>query len=112
MDADNVAAASHPSSGGPAHIAANIPPPSPMNMNGDWSANWELFRAEFEDYALVTGLAEKTMEVQAATLRSVMGSECRHVYRHNLNLTSAQQRDITSIRCIGSILQACQKCHL
>ncbi len=86
MVADNAAAApaSHPSSGVPAHIAANIPPPSPMNMNGDWSANWDLFRAEFEDYALVMGLAEKTKEVQAATLRSVMGPECRHVYKETL----------------------------
>ncbi len=66
MDADNAAAApaSRPSnvSGVSAHIAANIPPPSPMNMNGDWSDNWGLFRAEFEDYALVM--------VQAATLRT------------------------------------------
>ncbi len=98
---DNAAAApaSRPSniSGVSAHIAANIPPPSPMNMNGDWSDNWDLFRAEFEDYALVMGLAEKTMEVQAATLRSVMGPECRHVYRHNLNLTAAQQGDVKTI---------------
>ncbi len=101
MDADNAAAApaSRPSnvSGVPAHIAANIPPPSPMNMNGDWSDNWDLFRAEFEDYALVMGLAEKTKEVQAATLRSVMGPECRHVYRHNLNLTAEQQGDVKTI---------------
>lgn len=98
MDAE---ATSRPLSGAPAHVAASIPasipPPSQMNMNGDLSANWELFRAEFEDYALVTGLAEKPGEVQAATLRSVMGSECRHVYRHNLNLTAEQQRDITTI---------------
>ncbi len=101
MDADNAAAApaSRPSnvSSVSAHIAANIPPPSPMNMNGDWSDNWDLFRAEFEDYALVMGLAEKTKEVQAATLRSVMGPECRHVYRHNLNLTAAQQGDVKTI---------------
>lgn len=92
MDADNAAAAPRPSSSVPANI-----PALPMNMNGDWSANWDLFRAEFENYALVTGLAEKTREVQAATLRSVMGSECRHVYRHNLNLTEEQQRDIKTI---------------
>lgn len=102
MDADNAAAAprSCPSSSVPAHIAANIHPPSPMNMNGDWSANWDLFRAEFEDYALVTGLAEKTKEVQAATLRSVMGPECRHVYCHNLNLTVAQQGDVKTLESL------------
>ncbi|KAL0148754.1 hypothetical protein M9458_055932, partial [Cirrhinus mrigala] len=57
----------------------------------------DLFRAEFDDYVLVTGLAEKTKQVQAATLRSVMGPECRHVYRHNLNLTAAQQGDVKTI---------------
>lgn len=36
---------------------------------------------------LVTGMAEKDKKIQAATLRSVLGSEPRHVYRHNLNLT-------------------------
>ncbi|KAK7901454.1 hypothetical protein WMY93_018223 [Mugilogobius chulae] len=78
-------------------MAANIPPPSPMSFTGDWSANWEVFRAEFEDYILVTGIAEKDKKIQAATLRSIMGSECRHVYRHNLNLTAEQQEDPAAI---------------
>ncbi|KAJ8393364.1 hypothetical protein AAFF_G00060860 [Aldrovandia affinis] len=36
---------------------------------------------------------EKDKKIQAATLRSVMGSECRHVYRHNLNLSVAGTGD-------------------
>lgn len=39
---------------------------------GDVSANSETFCAEFEDYALVTGLMQKEKLVQAATLRTVM----------------------------------------
>lgn len=39
----------------------------------------------------------KRQRVQAATLRSVMGSECRHVYHHNLNLTATQQGDVKAI---------------
>lgn len=68
-----------------------------MTMHGDWSANWDIFRAEYEDYVLVTGLADKTSKVQAATLRSLMGSKCRHIYHHNLNLTAAQQGDVRAI---------------
>ncbi|KAJ8405582.1 hypothetical protein AAFF_G00315620 [Aldrovandia affinis] len=64
-----------------------------MSFTGDWSVNWDIFRAEYEDYVLVTGTAEKDKKIQAATLRSVMGSECRHVYRHNLNLSVAGTGD-------------------
>uniref|UniRef100_A0AAV2K178 Ig-like domain-containing protein n=1 Tax=Knipowitschia caucasica TaxID=637954 RepID=A0AAV2K178_KNICA len=78
-------------------MAANIPPPSVMGFTGDWSTNWDVFRAEYEDYVLVTGVAEKDKKIQAATLRSVMGSECRHVYRHNLNLTAEQREDPAAI---------------
>ncbi len=58
-----------------------------MCFLGDWSSNWDLFQAEYEDYVLVTGIAEKDKKIQAPTLLSVLGSECRHVYRHNLNLS-------------------------
>uniref|UniRef100_A0AAV2M0U2 Uncharacterized protein n=1 Tax=Knipowitschia caucasica TaxID=637954 RepID=A0AAV2M0U2_KNICA len=78
-------------------MAANIPPPSVMGFTGDWSTNWDVFRAEYEDYVLVTGVAEKDKKIQAATLRNVMGSECRHVYRHNLNLTAEQREDPAAI---------------
>ncbi|KAJ8373154.1 hypothetical protein AAFF_G00270600 [Aldrovandia affinis] len=64
-----------------------------MSFTGDWSVYWDIFRAEYEDYVLVTGTAEKDKKIQAATLRSVMGSECRHVYRHNLNLSVAGTGD-------------------
>ncbi|XP_045564706.1 uncharacterized protein [Salmo salar] len=47
--------------------------------------------------SLATGLHEKPNQVQAATLRSLMGSECRHIYRHNLTLTARQQCDAKAI---------------
>ena len=78
-------------------MAVNIPPPNSMVLTGDWNTNWDNFRDEFEDYALATGLHEKANEVQAATLRSLMGSECRHIYRHNLTLTARQQCDAKAI---------------
>lgn len=79
-------------------MAANsIPLPEAMRVSGDVSSNWDNFRAEFEDYSLATGLNEKPAAVQAATLRRVMGSECLHVYKHNLNLTEEQKSDTKTI---------------
>lgn len=74
-----------------------IPPPGPMKLSGDWSANWDIFRAEFEDYSLAVDLVAASSAVQAATLRTLMGPECRHVYKHNLQLTEAECGDVTNI---------------
>lgn len=62
-------------------------------MSGDLASNWDNFRAEFEDYVLATGLRDKAKEVQAATLRRVMGSGCRHIHKHNLGLSAEQGKD-------------------
>lgn len=49
-------------------MASNIPPPRPMKLTGDMHGNWASFRAEFEDYLLVTRLNEAEKLVQAAAL--------------------------------------------
>lgn len=74
-----------------------LPPPAAMKLSGDWSTNWDIFRAEFEDYSLATGLDKASAEFRAATLRSIMGPECRHVYKHNLDLTDDQRKDVSAI---------------
>lgn len=76
-------------------MASAIPPPGEMKLTGDLANNWDEFRSEFEDYMLATGLKEKEKDVQAATLRRVMGSECRHIYKHNLGLSAEQAKDPT-----------------
>ncbi len=78
-------------------MASAIPPPGEMKLTGDLANNWDEFRSEFEDYMLGTGLKEKEKEVQAATLQWVMGSECRHIYKHNLGLSAEQAKDPTAI---------------
>lgn len=75
----------------------SIPPPAPMKLSGNWSTNWDIFRAEFEDYCMAVDLTQASAEVQAATLRSVMGPECRHVYKHNLELTAAESNDVKKV---------------
>lgn len=74
-----------------------IPLPGPMKLSGDWSTNWDIFRAEFEDYSLAVDLINASSAVQATTLRSVMGPECRHVYKCNLQLTEEQRFDVKII---------------
>lgn len=69
-------------------MASAIPPPGEMKMTGELANSWDGFRSEFEDYMLATGLTEKDKEVQAATPRRVMGSECRHKNKHNLGLSA------------------------
>lgn len=62
-------------------------------MGGDLVSNCDNFREEFEDYLLATDLQDKANEVQAATLRRVMGNECRHIYKHNPGLSAEQGKD-------------------
>lgn len=57
-----------------------IPPPTLMNCSsGDLGNNWQLFREAYEDYALATELTEKDKMIQVATLKSVMGLDCKKV---------------------------------
>lgn len=58
---------------------------------------WQVFRAEFDDFLLATGPSEKSKIIQAASLRRLMGSECRHVCIHSLTLTEDQQKDPSAI---------------
>ncbi|CAK6977188.1 uncharacterized protein LOC117548545 [Scomber scombrus] len=74
-------------------MASNILPPEPVKMTGDLHSSWASFRSEFEDYLLATGINKAEKPVQAATLRRLMGKDCHHVYKHNLELTVEEQQD-------------------
>lgn len=78
-------------------MATHIPPPAEMKMTGDLTSNWDNFRAEFEDHTLASGPNDKAAEVQAATLRRLMGTKCRHIYKHNLDITVEQEKDAEAI---------------
>ncbi len=92
-------------------MASTILPLAPVKMTGDLSTNWASFQAESEDYLLVTGLHEKAADVQAATLRRLMGNDCRHSYRHNLGLTQVQQEDIAIWWCSNDTLRLLRISH-
>ena len=91
-------------------MASAIPPPGEMKLTGDLANNWKEFRLEFEDYMQPMGLNEKGKDVQAATLRRVMGSECRHLYKHNVEPSAEQAKDPTVILdAFGGAFQASQE---
>ena len=64
-----------------------LPPPEQMKCSGDLAHNWKIFRESFTDYATATELTKKSDEIQVATLKAVMETECKQVLRR-LNLTS------------------------
>ena len=49
-----------------------IPAPEPMNCKGqrvDLEANWKLFKDDFTDYEVATGLDKKDASVRVSALR-------------------------------------------
>ena len=56
-----------------------LPTPEQMQCTGDVATNWKVFREAYSDYAVATELGKKEKAVQAATLKTVMGKECRQI---------------------------------
>ena len=73
-----------------------LPPPEPMVCTGDVATNWKVFKEAFTDYATATQLTEKEATIQSATLKTIMGKECRQILSH-LELTEADQKDTAII---------------
>ena len=74
----------------------NLPGPEPMICTGDVATNWKLFREAFDDYSIATQLAEKSAEIQAATLKTIMGKECRQILSR-LQLTDDEKKSTKDI---------------
>ena len=68
----------------PTHRMATyqISAPQQMSLKGDLDRNWRIFKENWEDYLVATGLDKKEKKIQAATLKSVMGNECKERCLH------------------------------
>ena len=80
-------------------MAANLqlPPPKSMICNkGDAELNWKEFKEAYTDYVVATKINKEEKPVQSATLKTVMGAECRKVLR-NLKLTDDKLKDPAEI---------------
>ena len=73
-----------------------IPTPERMNGSGDLLTNWKKFHEAYEDYLVATGLDKKEKKIQVATLKSLMGTECKKILKR-LQLTEAEMEDPQTI---------------
>ena len=77
-----------------------LPPPEQMKCSGDSAHNWKIFRESFTDYATATELTKKSDEIQVATLKAVMGTECKQVLKR-LSLTPEElAKPSTILNCL------------
>ena len=60
---------------------SSIPLPSPVSTTGDAWNCWEIFREQWIDYEVASGLKEKDAAVRVATLRTAMGRDCRQTLK-------------------------------
>ena len=68
-----------------------LPPPEVMVCTGNTAVNWKVFKEAYEDFATATELIAKDDEIQAATLKTIMGKECRQTLSR-LELSNADKK--------------------
>ena len=73
-----------------------LPPPEQMKCSGDSAHNWKIFQESFTDYATATELTKKSDAIEVATLKAVMGTECKQVLKR-LNLTPEELAKTSTI---------------
>ena len=73
-----------------------IPVPEHMNCNGDVPTTWKIFSEVYEDYLIATGHDEKDKAIQVATLKSLMGTECKKISKRlQLSADKIKEPEIT-----------------
>ena len=50
-----------------------------MNLKGDVTSNWKFFKAQWQNYEIASGLAQKESNVRLATLNVSMGKDCYEI---------------------------------
>ncbi|KAJ8019834.1 hypothetical protein HOLleu_41588 [Holothuria leucospilota] len=77
-------------------MAYAIPAPSPMVCTGNIETNWQIFKEAWLDYRIAVGLDKKDQAIQVATLKTIMGIDCRKRLK-STPLTEAESKDHDSI---------------
>ena len=73
-----------------------LPCPPPMICKGNTEENWKAFKDAYTDYAIATELDKKNAVVQAATLKRLMGPNCKKILT-GLKLSEAKMADAKEI---------------
>ena len=63
-----------------------------MKCTGDTKKHWKIFKDAYTDYAIATELEKKSAKVQAATLKTLMGRDCKKILL-NLKLSAEKLND-------------------
>ena len=73
-------------------MAFQIPAPPQMNCKGDTTVNWKQFKEAYEDYVTVLEIGKKDAKIQVATLKTLMGQDCRKILT-GLKLSEDKMKD-------------------
>lgn len=60
---------------------ASFPPPAPLKLGGDIAADWGRFKSEWENYEIVTDLADVPEKKRAAVFLACVGTAAYSVFR-------------------------------
>lgn len=77
-------------------MRSELPIPSPINVKGDLKGNWKFFKSQWMNNEIATGLGKKQDAIRIATILTVIGKDCYHIYE-NLNLTEEERQDIAAV---------------
>src|SRR5664279_2869343 len=64
-----------------AALPTTIPAPSSLKLGGDIAADWERFRAEWQNYEIAADLTEVAERKRAAVFLACVGSAAQSVFR-------------------------------
>lgn len=74
-----------------------LPPPKPLDNTGDVYHNWNIWKSEFELFAIATKLKLQPQDVQAATFLMTIGEEARRVFRTFKFEDEEQKNDLKAL---------------
>lgn len=60
--------------------SSSIRPPQPLVIDNNIAENWKLFKLKWENFAIITSLADQPMKYQIAMLLHVLGDEALKAY--------------------------------
>ena len=77
-------------------VNCQLPLPNAMVYTGNVAVNWKVFKEAYDDFAMATELTANDDEIQAATLKAIMGKECRQILSH-LELSNEDKKKPSKI---------------
>ena len=77
--------------------SAQVKPPSGLQLTRNQAENWRKFKQRFDLYSVVSGLKEKSNDVQASALLHMVGEDALEVYNTYKFTTAADKMKVKPI---------------